>query len=171
MIDGDHVNNGVEVRSYRSALAFGPRDDDDPPFVLADLDETPLDEIRERYRTVIQNLRMVDADRNNVWEPSEQRYVAAALGIDGNDRLLFLFNRRPSSVHEWIECLLDLPIGLERAQYLEGGPEAVLYVASGGRTIEFHGGWSSPSEESDAGNLAWPIPNVVGLVRADRGDP
>jgi hypothetical protein len=159
MIDGD------PVQDYRSVLAFGAKHDDAPPYVLADLDETPLDALRERYSTLIQNLRMVDAARDNVWEPSERRNAVAALGIDGRDRLLFLFSRTPRSVHDLVDCLLELPIDLERAQYLEGGPEAVLFVRSGEHALEFRGSWSNASGTTTVGELSWPIPNVLGLVR------
>ena len=168
LIDGDHVNNGVPVRSYRSVLAFRPRDPSDSPFVLADLDETPLEHLRERFEVVVQNLRMIDASGENVWEPSARAWSAAALGTDGRGRILLLFNRDPRSIHDLIDCLLDLPIDVRRAQYLEGGPEAVLYVAGGNRTLEFLGTGSPTADESAGLGFSFPIPNVIGLER--RGD-
>lgn len=165
MIVGDHVNNGVAVRDYRSVLAFRPRDPADVPFFLADLDETPLDELRERFEVLVQNLRMIDASGANVWEASDRAWSAAALGVDGRGRILLLFNRDPRSIHDLVDCLQDLPIDVRRAQYLEGGPEAVLYVAAGERALEFLGS-GSPSADDTAGvGFAFPIPNVIGLVR------
>jgi len=165
MIDGEHVNNPVEVRDFRSVLAFRPRTPSDPPFVLADLDETSVDELRERYDALVQNLRMIDASGRNVWEQNDRRTATAALGVDGRGRLLFLFNRSPRSVHDLVDCMLELPLDLRRAQYLEGGPEAALYVRAGGRTLEFLGSWSPASGETAGSDLAWPIPNVLGLER------
>lgn len=169
MIAGDHVNNGVAVRSYRSVLAFRPRDAADPPFVLADLDETPLEELRDRYEVLVQNLRMIDASGANVWEPSDRSWSAAALGIDGRGRILMLFNRDRRSIHDLIDCLLQLPIDVRRAQYLEGGPEAVLYVAAGDRTLEFVGSGSPTADEAAGLGFSFPIPNVIGLERRDPG--
>jgi len=165
MIDGDHVNNGVAVRSYRSVLAFRPRDASDPAFTLADLDETPLDELRDRYEVLVQNLRMIDAAGANVWEPSERAWSAASLGIDGRGRILMLFNRDPRSIHDLIDCLLELPIDVRRAQYLEGGPEAALFVAAGDRTLEFLGSGSARADETSGSGFSFPIPNVIGLER------
>ncbi len=169
MIVGDHVNNGVAVRSYRSVLAFRPRDDGDPQFVLADLDETSLDELRDRYEVLVQNLRMIDANGANVWEPSDRSWTAAALGVDGRGRILMLFNRDPRSIHDLIDCLLELPLDVRRAQYLEGGPEAVLFVAAGERTLEFTGRGSPIADESTSPAFAFPIPNVIGLERRESG--
>lgn len=164
VLDG-HVNNGVPVASYRSVLAFDPVGDDGPRFVLADLDRTSLDDLRDRYRSLVQNLRMIDADGRNVWEPSERRAATAALGVDRRGRLLFLFDRTPRSTHDLVECLLRSPLDLARAQYLEGGPEAVLFVDAGERPVEFRGSWSPVSGDAVGPELVWPVPNVLGLVR------
>lgn len=165
MIDGEHRNNPVAVTHYRSVLAFSPVDPADEPFLLADLDEISLDDLGKRYRTLIQNLRMIDHRRKNVWSQNDRISTAAALGTDSDGNLLFLFSRFPRTVHDLNRCLLELPIGLQRAQYLEGGPEAALVVRSGDTTLEYLGSFSDPSGEPAAATLAWPVPNVVGVVR------
>ena len=75
----------------------------------------------------------------------------------------------PRSIHDLIDCLLDLPIDVRRAQYLEGGPEAVLYVAGGNRTLEFLGTGSPTADESAGLGFSFPIPNVIGLERRRDG--
>lgn len=165
MVDGDHENNPVAVGHYRSVLAFSPLDPADEPFVLADLDEVSLDELQARYRTLVQNLRMVSHRRENVWSQNDQVSTAAALGVDTGGHLLFLFSRYPRTVHDLNRCLLTLPIDLQRAQYLEGGPEAALVVRSGDKTLEYLGSFSDPSGEPAAATLAWPVPNVLGVER------
>lgn len=158
LVDGDHVNNPVAVSTYKSALAFGPRRPGLPPFELADLDETTIPELRTRYATVIQNLRMIASGRRNVWAASEKRSAVAALAVDRGGRLLFLFHAAPIAVHDLNRCLLELPVGLERAQYLEGGAEATLIVdAAGGRHVDLTG--------DAAAGFSFPIPNVLGVAR------
>lgn len=170
---GDHVNSKMIVESYKSALAFDPRRDGIPSFVLADLELTTIESLRDDYLTVVQNLRMVSHRRTNVWAPSEKRWSTAALGTDDEGRLLFLFSRSPYSVHDLNECLLQLPIGLARAQYLEGGPEASLFVDSADRRLEFMGSYETGFRTDDGNDTFWPVPNVLGLVRTvgDVSDP
>lgn len=157
LVDGEHVNNPVAVATYKSALAFNPLRAGLPPFELADLDQITIPELRERYATVVQNLRMIAPGRRNVWAASEKRSATAALAVDRGGRLLFLFHEAPISVHDLNRCLLALPVGIERAQYLEGGAEAALLVRAGGREIDLAG-------ETTAG-FSFPIPNVLGVAR------
>ena len=77
--------------------------------------------------------------------------------------MLFIFCRSPYSVYELIECLLGLPIDITRAQYLEGGPEASLYVSAGGRALEFVGSFETGFNPSDDNDSFWPLPNVIGV--------
>lgn len=165
MVDLDHENNPVAVTDYKSVLAFNPIREGLPEFVMADLDETTLERLREDYHTLIQNLRMISHLGENVWEPSDRRASTVALGVDASGRLLFVFAPASCSVHELNERLLGLPIEVRRLQYLEGGPEASLFArTSRGRTV----GWSGavPSGEP-AGDAFWPIPNVIGLQRVE----
>ena len=43
------------------------------------------------------------------------------------------------STHDLVEILLDLPLDISRAMYVEGGPQAQLYVNAGGQIHEFTG--------------------------------
>jgi uncharacterized protein YigE (DUF2233 family) len=164
MVDRGHENNPVAVSDYKSVLAFHPKRDGLDEFLFADLEETTLESLRQDYHTLIQNLRMISHRRANVWSPSDRRASTVALGVDSSGRLLFLFAGAGCSVHELNELLLRLPLDLARAQYLEGGPEASLFASAGGRTL----GWSGamPSAEP-AGDAFWPVPNVIGLLRAE----
>ena len=68
-------------------------------------------------------------------------------------------------MHDFIDMLLELPIDLKNAMYVEGGPEAQLYVEGGGRSIELVGSFETGFFEADDNLQAWPIPNVIGVVR------
>ena len=48
--------------------------------------------------------------------------------------------------------------------YVEGGPEAQLYVSAGGREVELVGSHGS-SFAGIENNYALPIPNVIGVRR------
>ena len=64
--------------------------------------------------------------------------------------------------------LLELPIGLKQAMYVEGGADAQLYINTGNEEHEFIGSYSTGSREHDENNYSRPIPNVLGLVRLEK---
>jgi hypothetical protein len=159
--DGAVLSRGVN--GYLSAAAFDPVDPADPPFRIFDLDDVPLGSLLPRYRRVVQNLRMVKRPGENRWSAQERRWSEAALGEDGEGRALFIFCGAPLPLDRLIAALLSLPLGIVAAQHLEGGSQAQLFVAAGGRTVEFVGGYEGAFVAPDPGRPAWPIPNVVGV--------
>ncbi len=70
-------------------------------------------------------------------------------------------------MHDLNNTLLKLPIGLVAAQHLEGGPEASLYFSYKGRTIRLFGSYETAFNENDSNSYFWPIPNIIGFVKAD----
>jgi hypothetical protein len=157
----DHVNQG-RVSKDRTVLAFDALEPALAPARIIDRDCEDLDTIAPRYGTLVQSIRMVSCERKNVWSPSPRRTSAAAIGIDGKGRVLFIHARSPWPVHELVDALLALPIDLRRAMYVEGGPEAQLYVRGGGREVERVGTFeSSPGATTGS---AWPVPNVLAAI-------
>jgi len=157
----DHVNQGHVTRD-RAALVFDRLDRSVPPVRIVDRDCDDLDSARKAYGTVIQSIRMLSCEGRNVWAPSARRTSVAAVGIDGKGRVLFLHARSPWPVHDLIEALLTLPLDLRRAMYVEGGPEAQLFVRGGGAAVERLG--VAPAETG----VGWPVPNVIAAVRRRR---
>ncbi len=68
------------------------------------------------------------------------------------------------------EELLELGIGLVTAQYLQGGPEAQLFLRAGSDTLELFGSYETFFWENDDNQNAWPIPNVIGVRPRSAGD-
>lgn len=116
------------------------------------------------HRNALQGIRMVGAGRRNVWARQPRRWSTVALAQDAEARILFAHARSPTSVHDFIATLLALPLGVERAMYLEGGPEATLYVNAGGAEIERIGSFETGFNENDGNAVAWPLPNVIGVL-------
>jgi hypothetical protein len=154
----EHVNQ-ARVSKDRAVLALDPLDAALPPARLLDRDCDDLERDGARYGTLVQSIRMVACDRKNVWAPSPRRTSAAVIGVDGKGRVLFIHARSAWPVHELANALLALPIDLRRAMYVEGGPEAQLYVRGGGREVERVGTFESTP--GALGGDAWPVPNVV----------
>lgn len=159
-----HINN-PNVTSAKSVLAFDPIRAELPRWKLIDRKCDDLDTWGARYRTLVQSIRMVSCRGGNVWSQQLRKWSTAAIGIDGEGRVLLIHARAPYSVHDLVDNLRQLPLGIARAMYVEGGPEAQLYVRGGGEEHEFIGSYETGFNENDGNDHAWPVPNVVGVAR------
>ena len=164
MRDGANVRSS-KVTSDKAALVFNPTDVHRPLVQVADLGKQRLADLKSGYGTLVQSIRMVSSDGRNVWAQSPKRYSTAAIGQDGQGRIMFIHARTPYSTHDLAGILLKLPIDLKRAMYVEGGPEAQLYVKAGQREFECIGSYETNFLENDANHSAWAVPNVIGIAR------
>jgi uncharacterized protein YigE (DUF2233 family) len=156
------------INSYQSVAAFDPRDPARvPPFRIFDLDVAgvTLESLRADYGSLVQNLRLVKRPGVNRWSPQEKRWSEAALGEDGEGRILFMFSASPFSMHDLVRELLAADIGLVAAQHLEGGRLAQLYLRAGGVELELFEGSANATAGDGGSASAWPIPNALGLRR------
>jgi hypothetical protein len=156
-----HVNHAW-VSKDRAVLAFDPLTPGIAPVKLIDRDCEELEQAARPYGTAVQSIRLVSCERKGVWAPSERRFSSAAIGLDGAGRALLIHAASPWPVHLLVEALLAAPIDLRRAMYVEGGPEAQLYVRGGGTEILRFG---SSEHGLDFGMAGLPVPNVVAAVR------
>ena len=154
-----HTNNAKETDD-NALLVF----DGGAPRILDRTCDQP-EAALAHYGTVIQSIRMIDCDGKNIWAPQPKRWSTAAIGTDASGRILLIHARDPLPVHDLVDGLRALPLQLARLMYVEGGPEAQLYVHSGTQEDEFLGSYESGFWENDDNHAAWPIPNVVGLAR------
>jgi uncharacterized protein YigE (DUF2233 family) len=161
-----HVNNSY-VSKDRTVLAFDRLDDTVPPVQIIDRDCQDFDELRQHYGTLVQSIRMVSCEGHNVWSQQPRKWSTAAIGIDHQGRVLFIHVRSPFSTHDLIRILQELPLDLYNAMYTEGGPEAQLYLRTGGEEMQFVGSFETGFVDSDDNVKAWPVPNIVGVVRRD----
>ena len=164
MQTGDRVNS-TWLSKDKTILAFDPQDGSLPPVRIIDRDCEDFPKLRKLYKTLIQSIRMVSCRRENVWQQRSKKWSASAIGSDGSGRLLFIHSRSPYSTHDLIDMLLELPIDLQRAMYVEGGSDAQLYIHSGKKEYEFLGSYSTGSHENDDNQVSWPVPNVIGIER------
>lgn len=116
------------------------------------------------HENALQGIRMISCDRRNVWGQQPRQWSIAAMAQDDRGRILFLHARSPMSVHDFIAVTQALPLGLSRAMYLEGGPEATLYVNTAGFELERVGSYETGFNENDDNAQAWPLPNVIGVL-------
>ncbi|MCP3140241.1 phosphodiester glycosidase family protein [Pyxidicoccus xibeiensis] len=158
--------NPTRRKDYRTFLVLHPRDKDKglPPVALLDGDCDDVAALLPRYATVLQSIRMVDCKGRNTWKPQPRQWSTAALGIDGEGRLLLVHARSPYRTHDFIQVVRRLPLGVSRMMYLEGGPEASLHVAAPGRTVRRVGSYETGFNENDFNTDYWALPNVLGVL-------
>ena len=159
-----HVNN-PRLSRHNAVLVFDPRDAGLPPVQLVDRTCGDLTAIAAGYAGAVQGIRMISCQRVNVWSQQPKQWSNAAVGVDDRGRLLFIHMRAPLSTHDFAEALLALPIGLRQTMYVEGGPEAQLFVQAGGQELEAVGSYGSSGLTALANGFALPIPNVLGIRR------
>ncbi len=165
---GGHVNNDRLHKTYNAVLAFDPNapGPDVPAVRIIDLacDEPGAAEQVAAYASAVQNMRLVGCQGENLWpKNSQKKHSSAVVATDSAGRILFLFIRSPYVVHELIEILKTLPIDMQRAFYVEGGPPAQLFVGAGGEELELVGSYETRHHESDAHTRAGRIPLVLGV--------
>jgi hypothetical protein len=161
--NGAHVNNAHWPSSYKSALGFGPKPGVSPAALIVDLDAEGSRERLDGYRTVVQNLRLIKSPGRNVWSKQERRWSEAAIAIDGEGQILFLFSRAPYTMWDFNRMLLSSPLDVKRAMHAEGGPEASLSIHAGGIDLHLSGSFETGFNENDDNPRQWSIPNVVGV--------
>lgn len=149
-------------------LAFNPLAPDLPEIQIIDRECDDFESLRHKYATMIQSIRMISCDRENVWSQQPDKWSTAAIAQDDAGKILLLFSRAQYSVHDFIENLLALPLSIHTAMYLEGGPQASLFLSTEKAHIEKYGMWEPALDEAGSFQLALPIPNVIGIVRKPR---
>ena len=156
---GKHVDSKRWLPSYDSLLAITPRQ----ASILDREASTPQSAV------VVQNLRLIrSADGKTgvgVWSKQEKRWSEAALAMDRDGNLLFIFARVPYSMWELNRLLLGQRLGVVRAMHLEGGPEASLSIHAGGVDLDLCGSFETGFFGSDLNTRQWPLPNVLGVAR------
>jgi hypothetical protein len=99
------------------------------------------------------------------WEKQEKASRMAAVGMDKDNCVLFVFTRARVSTQDFIQVLLSLGVQIQSAMYVEGGPEAALHLVpdqkmGSGADHGDKGLWKDAENEPGL-----PIPNVIGIVK------
>jgi hypothetical protein len=158
LVAGDSVNRGKDNERLGAFFAFDPIDEKDAPLVLTARDCAGFDlqALRRRYRSIVQNYKLLDCDGRPVTWKDPRRFSAAAVGVDEQGHAVFVHARAAGAVSELAQLLAARR--LRSAMYVEGGPEASLYVRAGDAEVSEVGtGFLGTSS-------FFKIPNVLGFV-------
>ncbi|NNG06919.1 MAG: hypothetical protein HKM90_04230 [Desulfobacteraceae bacterium] len=159
-------NNPYINPSYGAFLCFNPVDNSLPEVQIVDRRlQKNWRSVINRYNTVVQNYRMISNGKKVGWPQRGEIYGSAAIGMDKDNHVLFILSRSPFSTHDLIHILLSLPIRIKSAMYVEGGPEATLYMRAHDKEMVFVGTCGADTPEHVAFKSLQRIPNVVGVVK------
>ncbi|MBO2009686.1 phosphodiester glycosidase family protein [Hymenobacter negativus] len=176
MYQPDGQNTGY-MRNYKSInntafnadnclLAFNPTDSSQAEIKLIDRGcEADWEQQAQRYQSVSQSVRMIDCHQNNTWAQQPKKWSSAVWGMDKEGQALMIFCRSPYTMHDYVDILLQAPLNIQQAMYLEGGPEASLYLKSGATERNLFGSYETGFTENDNSQEAFALPNVIGIVR------
>ena len=164
MRNGTRVLQRRMVPHYNAMIAFGRTKPDVPRAQVIDLRCQDYDHLKTGYRTLIQSLRMVDCKGRNRWGRDIKQWSVVVMAMDNRKRILFIHSRSPYTMHDFVAMLLRLPLGLRTTIYLEGGPEATLYLNAGGVKFQKVGSYETGFNENNDNRRAWRLPNVIGIV-------
>jgi hypothetical protein len=162
MVESGHVNNPAVNPAFGGFLAFGPKRPALAPLVFegVDCEGFDLERLRRDYSSIVQNYRLLDCNgRPTPWRDGKS-YTTAAIGLDGDGRLVLVHTGTPCRVNQLASWLCEPEYGLVPAHFVEGGADASLVVQAGGRSLREVG-----SFESGYGNRSGlrSIPNVIGI--------
>jgi hypothetical protein len=169
MVDGDIINNGAVNPRFGAFFALDPTGSALAPVAMfgRECSGFDLDALRRDYRVLIQNYRLLDCQRRAIrWKDTKQ-YSVAAVGVDRDGRVVLLHSRTPYRMRDFNTMIAEPSLGLTAAMFVEGGPEASLYVDSERGQIERIGSWEDRFSENDTNSDFWPIPNVIGFLPVD----
>lgn len=161
----NHVDNSSLTPNYNSVLGFNPLNSSLPYAKMIDLDRQNFAQLKKDYRSIVQNLRMIDGNRKNRSFNSGKMWSQSAVGLDGKGNILFLFSRSPNSVRDFNEAILSFPLDVRNVMHVEGGPEASLSVSCNGFVLDKCGSYETGFNENDSNYRQWKIPNVIGVIK------
>ena len=167
MRQGSHVNNGRVVQRFGAFFVAGPDEPTLPKAAILDRDSPLWRQQMDHYDLVIQNYRMINADRRILWSPGGPHNSISAVAQDGDGQILFMHCRQPVEAYSFAQQVLHLPLNVRTVMYVEGGGQAGLLVRSAALTRELVG--LSPSGLLVTGDLRAVLPNVLGARRKNGG--
>ncbi len=162
MRSGKHENNKRIAKSFGAFFLAQPKKEDLASATLLEKDKNTTLNTLENYDVVIQNFRLISADRTILWSPGGQKHSIAAVGEDAHGNILFLHCRQPIEAHAFAKELLRLPLDIRTVMYVEGGAQAGMILRQNNENT-FWGG----HHPADAllGPVAVALPNILGVKR------
>lgn len=167
MVNYKHKNNGKlnAGKTQKAVLAFNPKNANVPPVKIIDLLHEDWNYWKNQYHCYSQGLHLIDTKQQNCRKKDAKKWSMIMVAVDKSGNLLFIFTRSPYTMYNHINNLLKLPLNINNAMYLEGGPETSLYVSVNGTVIQKFGSYETGFNEDDDNNRFWLLPNIIGVTK------
>jgi len=163
--NNSHFNNSRLNGKYNVMMAMNPKLESDTAMIITDMTCRNWKSLQSRYYTLCQGMRMIDGNGNPMaWDKRHGQSCSMVIGatdIAGN--LFFIFTRSPYTHQQIIGFLFRLIPNIRTTVYLEGGPEASLYIQTKDTVISKFGSYVSKTYANDKNDHFWKIPNVIGI--------
>lgn len=174
MYDRNGVNMGYmqeynslfnpKMNSDNATLAFNPKDNSVPSVQIIDMVEGDWNKLALKYNSFTQSIRMVTLSGKNVWSQTELMWSVVVVAIDKKGNVLFIHCRSPYTMHDFVNILLGSDLNISNVMYLEGGPEASMYIEHNGSQIAVVGSYETDFYGDDNMKF-WHIPNIIGITK------
>jgi len=161
-----HLNNPRINGKYNVMMGMNPIELSDTSMVITDMTFRDWNSsLKARYGTLCQGMRMIDGCGNPIaWDKRPGQSCSMVIGAtDMTGNIYFVFTRSPYTHQQMIGFLLKLIPQIRTTVYLEGGPEASLYIQTGDTIITKFGSYVSKTYANDKNDHFWKIPNVIGI--------
>lgn len=162
MKNNSHVNNR-RMNKQKTIFAFEPKKKGIPKATIFDRECDNISTLKKDYSVYAQSIRMISCKGKNVWKLQKETYSTAAIAADKQGHILFIHVRSPYATHKLINSLLKLPLNIRTAMYVEGGPQAQMYVKGTDQEYILLGRYRSENAGKAISYFGWPIPNVIGI--------
>ena len=160
-----HLNNSNLSVTTNGIIAFNRKNESVPTFGLYDLTKSDWEMIDTSYNTIIQGLRMIDGDGCPVyWNDRVQSCSMIIIAQDRESNIYVIFSKTPFTQNQMIDNLLNLPIALINAVYLEGGSRSNLIVSTTKFKMKRVGSFGSDINSYNKNSTFFPFPNFIGLT-------
>ncbi|MEI8202693.1 MAG: phosphodiester glycosidase family protein [Bacteroidota bacterium] len=160
-----HYNNPKRDKNWGAMLGFNAKDSAQPTIEIYDVTCSTWEDVEPRYNTVIQSMRIFNCD--GVGQPWSKRASLKSsicvLALDSKYRVMFIFTRSLYSMNQFIEIMKLMPFDIQKAVYMEGGPEASMYICSGEFERDLFGNYVTYGYQMKNNEEIWKLPNVIGI--------
>jgi hypothetical protein len=163
----DHINNPVIKESFNALAVFNPKNESVPSFQIVDMVNQDWNSLKRNYNSCFQSIRMIDNIHQGIYWKKKPLLSCSmsVLATDKSGNVLFLFARSPYNANEFIKFMLSPALNIQTAMYLEGGPEASLYVKTDTCEILKFGSYVSYSNPNDDNQELRKMPNILGFKK------
>ncbi len=158
--NGAHENNPRIATKLGAFFVAEPLEPGLPRAALLDKETDDYQTLLPKYSIVIQNFRLFSPKKTILWPKiGSSSHSIAAVAQDERGFILFLHCSDPLTVYEFTEALLNLPLRLKAAMYVEGGSDAQLGLRQGGKLLTWTG--RNSMLPSSSASLVM-LPNILG---------